>query len=251
MKYLRLIIFNILVWLVPFIIVFYSITYQSGQVSTYQKPFASSNIHKSVEDGINISEGNLSSSRDVATDLMIGTITNNLATKTWINNLAERNFELLTDWWNDDISELYFYFPGEEVAQVAVDGISSEVNDLSTQNLITVCSDADIERITREGFDESSPFCLPEDVINGQVAFTEYFEYDTNTVYDSLFSDSFIRPNQEKYLVSSLGSGVTGSFIYNRLEDLKSVRSAYGVYLGYCECYYCLYCTACIVCLVT
>ncbi len=225
MKFLRLIIFNLLVLIVPLLIVIYSISYQSGQVDTYQKPIANAELHNNISQEVNTSDYNFADSKSVITNIITSAILEDIATKEWVDNLTEENIELFTQWWNNDKDDMYVYFAAEQTANKLVENIDSKVDEMAMSHGVQVCEQSQIDEIKRVGFDDQSSFCLPETVINGQTTLSQYFDFTPANIYGEMFHTSPINTNQELFLVSSFADNNITEFLTNRLEDIKNIKN--------------------------
>jgi hypothetical protein len=230
---------NFFTWVVPVLIVIFSIVFVAIDAPSFKSSFQSNNFYSQFVEKLNNTDDSENIENQGVAGLVATTLGEDLITEVWTQEVVEKNIDLTTSWLKGEDEFWVFYLPTKEIEDSLKSRVDSQVNEaLASGKEIRTCSVSESQTIQREGFEVGSDFCLPQSVKNGEETLSGFLESGSGGQNDGLLNQIFknlpIDSTAENFKAEVVGQGDNGfSLIVNTMNIFRDsgifIRSSFWI----------------------
>jgi hypothetical protein len=227
MRFLYSLVSSFVLWILPLVIVFYSLVWGVSNPDVYLQAFERNDFYEQIS-SLAKENSNLENfeASDGVVGLVIATIIRDFSPADW-QDLVEGNVRVITEWLSGEEENLVLYIPTDKLEASLASSLNQSVREIVGDNPdnVPICSEAQVEEIQRQGgFAVDEEFCLPPQVAQGGQNFSDFLQAQNNQVLEKLFQNNYLSLQRNRYnpetinLPNELQSFINGPLNY--LRDL-------------------------------
>ncbi|NJK71702.1 MAG: hypothetical protein HC932_05705 [Thermales bacterium] len=192
MKILSKIFTIVLAVLIFLSVAFATVAFRLPQKETYQKAKNSVSLSAKLNELLSGDSLEKINYDKTLTFLIFDIVTNQLVTQSRIDDLIDKNFDLLIDWFNGSASSWSIYIPVEDINKELEKSLNGELLEFLEKNRskIRVCSASREKSLSNNGIVQGETFCVPLAVRDGQITFTTFLGESSNNLLANIYADS-------------------------------------------------------------
>lgn len=197
MKSLHYLISRFATWIVPVILVIFSLSINLTNASLHKNTLKNSDFYNKLSNQLQTSELKTEDIQKGFSSIIISSVIKDLASPGWLQNLFEKNIDGTSKWLSGETDDLGVYVPSKEIETSVSKSLDSKVNEVKEKfgGDITTCNTEQSQSIKRQGFSLSNQFCLPQEVKSGNQSLTEFIGLSDKDTQNSEFLDKLITGN--------------------------------------------------------
>jgi len=211
-----------LVWVVPAMVVFYSLLWSLPDPQTYQKAFAATNFYYEIA---RIAQKNPVSAENTGNfslqTLAIVTVFGNFSQSQW-QDLVEGNILAWTDWLSGRSSNLAVYIPVDQLELVLANNLDRTIQTIVRENKIPECSTIDLQNLKQANL-AGLKFCLPPEVNTNQASFLDFLALDVGRIAPNLLAEDSFSLSRSRYFLTDLDN-LSTPLLTSLTQQLNQVR---------------------------
>jgi len=197
MKTLHYIVSRFAIWIVPILLVIFSLSTNLTNASLHKNTLKNGNFYNQLSNELQSSELETKDIKKGFSTILISSVIKDLASPGWLQNLFEKNIDGTTKWLSGETSDLGIYAPSKEIETTIAKSLDDKVSQVKTDfgGDIPTCNIDQSLSIKRQGFSLNDQFCLPEEVKSGNQKLTEFMSLTDKDTQNSEFLDKLIANN--------------------------------------------------------
>jgi hypothetical protein len=205
---------NLFLWVVPILIVFYSISFVLPNGEMQKKTLRDADYYNKLSSQLQAdtqNPDNLNVQQSVQ-GLITSSVVGGLVTPQWLQNLTERNIDLTSRWFGGQEQDWALFLPTEEINKTVSEKLDEKTTNFVNlrRSEVRVCSEAETEQIKKSGFDLAAESCLPKEVVDGQSSLTDFLAIKGESFKDNFLSvlvkDNQLNTLSDQFKVDRLGT---------------------------------------------
>lgn len=208
MRLLYYLVSSFVLWILPLIIVFYSLAWNVSNPEVYLGAFRNQDFYNQMSE---LSRENADWSdfqaEEGVTGFLLATIMKDFTPEQW-QDLVEGNVVAFTEWLSGE-SDLVLYIPTDDLEKNLSENLNQNVQDLVNENSVNIpeCSVEQTEEILRQGgFDPEDEFCLPAEVKSGQESLSDFLGTSSNQVLENLLQNNYLSLQRNRYSLENINT---------------------------------------------
>ncbi len=212
-----------LVWVVPAMIVFYSLLWSLPDPQTYQKALAATNFYYEIA---RIAQKNLVSTENIDNfslqTLAIVTVFGNFS-QSQLQDLVEGNILAWTDWLSGRSSNLAVYIPVDQLELVLANNLDRTIQTIARENKLPECSEVELQNLKQGNLASNFKFCLPSEVNNIQTSFLDFLDLEIGKIASNLLAEDSFSLSRSRYFLADLDN-LSTPLLISLTQQLNQVR---------------------------
>jgi len=197
MKSLHYLVSRFATWIVPVILVVFSLSINLTNANLHKNTLKSSDFYNKLSNQLQTSELKTEDIKKGFSSLIISSVIKDLASPGWLQNLFERNIDGTSKWLSGETDDLGVYVPSKEIETTVSKSLDNKVSEVKSKfgSDIPTCNSEQAQTIKRQGFELDKQFCLPQEVKSGNQSLTQFIGLSDKDTQNSEFLDKLITGN--------------------------------------------------------